>query len=137
MTYQPMRFARWLFLVVFAAFGAAAVGLVVAVVRGDGPPLWFAVLWLAGVAWNAYWWLGRTCVQVQVDSPTLTWRTPLTGGTAALHDVLRIRSSRMSRQLAVIELRTHRPLLVPVRYGFGGLERAIAAGSPGLDLDAA
>jgi hypothetical protein len=135
MTYQPMRWARWLLLAVFVVFAVAAVGVLVAALRGDGPPWAFTVLWLGALGWNAYWWLGRACTEVQVDGPTLSWATPLTRGATAVRDVARIRASRMSRQLAVIELRDRRPLVVPVRYGFGALERAISAAAPGVDVD--
>jgi hypothetical protein len=109
--YQPMRAARWLLVALLVA------------------------LWLAALGCNADRWLVRTCVEVRVDGPTLSWTTPLTCGTAPLHDVLRIGGSRMSRQLPVIELRDRRPLIVPVRYGFGALERAISAGAPGVTVE--
>jgi hypothetical protein len=35
----------------------------------------------------------------------------------------------------VIELRDRRPLIVPVRYGFGALERPISAGAPGVTVE--
>lgn len=41
----------------------------------------------------------------------------------------------MSRQLAVVELADHRPLLVPVRYGFGKLTEAIKDVAPGVVVE--
>jgi hypothetical protein len=125
----------WLLPLVFVIFVVAAVGMIVAVLRGNGPPIAFAVFWLAAIGWNAYWWLFRTCIEVRVDGASLEWRVPLRSGAAPLTDVRRIRSSRMSRQLAVIELQGRRPLLVPVRYGFSQLETTISAGAPLAVID--
>lgn len=133
--YRPMRSAHWMLPALFAVFGAAAVGLVVATARGDGPPVLFAVLWLAAYAWNAYWWLWRTCVEIRVDGPSLSWATPLRRGSLPVADVVRIRASRVSRQVALIELREGRPLLVPVRFGFGELEREVLARAPAAVVD--
>ncbi|WP_222193065.1 hypothetical protein [Modestobacter italicus] len=135
MVYRPVRGARWLLLAVLAVFSVAAVGLVVATVGGNGPPVLFVAAWLAAFGWNAYWWGVRTAVEVRVDGPTLTWRTVVRSAEVPLHDVLRVRPSRASRQLAVIELREARRVLVPVRYGFGALERAILAGAPGASVE--
>jgi hypothetical protein len=135
MTYRPMGRLGRLLPLVFVIFAVAAVGIVVAIVRGKGPPIAFAVFWLAAVGWNAYWWLFRTCIEVRVDGASLEWRAPLWPGSAALTDVRRIRKSRISRQLAVIELQGRRPLLVPVRYGFSQLEAAISGGAPLAVID--
>ena len=112
-----------------------AVGVVVTTARGNGPPVWFTCLWLAALGWNAYWWLGRTAIEVTVDGATLRWTTALRRGSAPLEDVVRIRASRTSRQLAVIERREGRPLMVPVRNGFGALERSIQAGAPAASIE--
>lgn len=101
----------------------------------EGPPIWFLALWLAALAWNAYWWLVRTCVEVQVENSTLVWSTPLRRGQAPVADVIRIRPTRFGRQLAAVELQGRRSLLVPVRVGFSHLERAIAAGAPHVMID--
>jgi hypothetical protein len=123
---------------VFLGFAAAAAWIVVQVVRGgDGPPPWFAAVWLAILGWNAYWWVFRICTEVRVEAGRLAWRTPLRRGEVPLTDVTRIRPSRAGqRQTAVVELRGHRPLLVPVRYGFERLSRALTDAVPGLRVDA-
>ena len=43
----------------------------------------------------------------------------------------------MSPEEAVVELQGRRPLLVPVRYGFGELTRAIAAAAPHATIEGA
>jgi hypothetical protein len=129
-TYRAMTFQRFLLPVILVAFAAAAVGVVVATVRGNGPPIAFLVLWLAAFGWNAYWWSLRVCFQVGVDGSTLTWRTALLRRQAPTGDVVRVRPSRWNRQMAVLELQGRRPLMVPVRYGFGELTTAIRAAAP-------
>ncbi|MGY1841438.1 MULTISPECIES: hypothetical protein [unclassified Modestobacter] len=134
-SYRPIRGARWLFPLVFAVFAVAAMWLVAATVRGDGPPLVFLLLWLGALGWNAWWFLFRISVELRVDGARLHWATPLRRGTVSLLDVALVRRSRLSPQLAVIELRTGRPLVVPVRYGFAALEREVVAGSPGAVVE--
>jgi hypothetical protein len=136
-TYRPTgRWGRVLLLLGFAVFVAAAVWLVLRTVRGEaGPPVVFLALWLGILVWNAYWWLFRVCVEVRVDGTTLEWAAPLRRDRAPLGDVVRIRPSRAGRQLAVVELQGRRPVMVPVRVGFGRLERAIEAGAPKVVID--
>ena len=137
MSYRPMgRWGGLLLILGFLAFAAGAVVLVVTTALvSDGPPAWFSALWVAALAWNAYWWLLRTCVEVRVEGSTIEWSTPLRRGNAPVAEVVRIRSTRFGRQMAVVELQGRRPLLVPVRVGFSHLERAIAAGAPQLVID--
>ncbi|MGY2079970.1 hypothetical protein [Modestobacter sp. SYSU DS0657] len=135
MSYRPFRGARWLIPLLFAVFGVVAVGLIIATAQGQGPPLLFLLLWLGALGWNAWWFLVRTCVELEVTGAQLHWATPLRAGAVPLLDVARIRRSRLSDTLAVIELRTGRPLMVPVRYGFAAVEREIVAGSPGVEVE--
>ncbi|SDN47138.1 hypothetical protein SAMN05660199_00069 [Klenkia soli] len=130
MPYRPIPAARILFPVAFVGFTALGVFFVVISARDDGPPAWFLLLWLAALAWNAYWWLLRTAVEVSVADGRFRWRTPVRSGDVPVDDVLGIGPTRASRQMARIELRDRRPLLVPVRYGFGEVERAIMAAAP-------
>jgi hypothetical protein len=135
MTYRPMPLQRFLLPVVLIVFTGAAIGLIVATVRGSGPPIAFVVFWLFAFGWNAYWWGWRVCTEIVVDSVTLSWRTALLSRQAPVVDVVRVRVSRMTRQLAVIELKGRRPLLVPVRYGFGQLTQAISGAAPHATVD--
>lgn len=130
MTYRAMPIPRFLMPLILAL--GVVVGVVVAVTsaRGDGPPVAFLAFWLLALCWNVYWWGWRVCVDVAVDGLTLRWRTALLRRETSVGDVVRVRPSRMNRQLAVIELQGRRPLLVPVRYGFGQLTAAIAAAAP-------
>src|SRR4051812_48913336 len=134
-TYQAMPIPRVMFPVIFVVFAVVAVVLAVAPVRGAGPPVAFLVLWLFVFGWNVYWWTLRICLEVGVDGRTLNWRTGVRGGQAPVDDVTCVRPSRLNRQFAVIELQGRRPLLVPVRYGFGELTAAIAAAAPHASID--
>jgi hypothetical protein len=125
-----MPIPRSLVPVVLVAGTAIGVVIVVTTVRGGGPPVVFLAFWFAALCWNVYWWGWRVCTDLTVDGVTLRWRTALLSRQASVGDVVRVRPSRMNRQLAVIELQGRRPLLVPVRYGFGELTRAIAAAAP-------
>src|ERR1700712_4659377 len=125
-----MPIPRFLFPVILVVFAGVAIALIAATVLGNGPPVAFLVFWIAAFGWNAYWWSLRICIEVAVDGLALNWRTAVLSGTAPLESVLRIRPSRWSRQMAVLEVQGRRPLLVPVRYGFGQLTQAIAAAAP-------
>jgi hypothetical protein len=136
-TYRPTPIARFLFPLIFVVFVVVAVAVVVATARGNGPPIVFLAFWLFAFGWNAYWWSLRVALEVGVDGLTLRWRTALLGRQASVGDVVRVRPSRWNRQLAVIELQGRRPLIVPVRYGFGELTRAIGAAAPHASIEQA
>lgn len=135
MTYRAMPLPRFLVPAMMAVFVVVAVVGVVSSAHGNGPSVGFLVFWIAVIGWNAYWWSMRMCTEVGLDGATLTWRTAVRTGRAPVGDVTRVRASRWNRQLAVIELQGRRPLLVPVRFGFGELARGIAAGAPGAVVD--
>ncbi|MDQ1661833.1 MAG: hypothetical protein QOJ68_1813 [Blastococcus sp.] len=135
MNYRSMPIPRFLFPVILVVFLGVAIALIAATVLGNGPPVAFLVLWIAAFGWNAYWWSLRICTEVSVDGLTLNWRTGVLSGTGSVGDVLRVRPSRWSRQMAVIEVQGRRPLLVPVRYGFGQLVQAIAAAAPHASVE--
>ena len=135
MNYRAMPIPRFLFPVILVVFAGVAIALIAATVVGNGPPVAFLVFWIAAFGWNAYWWSLRICIEVAVDGLALNWRTAVLSGTAPVESVLRIRPSRWSRQMAVLEVQGRRPLLVPVRYGFGQLTQAIAAAAPHASVE--
>lgn len=115
-----------------------AIVVVVQIVRGDeGPGLWFVAAFVAAAGWNAYWWLFRIATEVSVDGGTLSWRTPLRRGSAPVSSVTAVGRSRMTQQLAKIELASGRPVLVQVRVGFAALVDAIRDGAPNADVQGA
>jgi hypothetical protein len=125
-----MPIPRFLFPVILTVFAVVAVALIMATALGNGPPVAFLAFWLAAFGWNAYWWSLRICLEVGVDGLTLNWRTAVFSREAPVGDVVGVRPTRWNRQMAVIELQGRRPLLVPVRYGFGQFTQAIAAAAP-------
>lgn len=130
MTYRAMPIQRFVLPVMLVVFVGVGIVMVVTTARGGGPPVAFLVFWLAVLCWNTYWLGWRMCTEVGVEGLTLSWRTGLVSRQAPVGDVVRVRPSRMNRQMAVIEVQGRRPLLVPVRYGFGELTQAIAAAAP-------
>ena len=117
-------------LVAAAAFTAGAVALIMASVRGQGPAIPFSILWFAALGWNAYWWLFRFVIQVEIDADELRWRTIVLRGSVPVAAVRRVRPSAFSRQLAVLEVDGARPLVVWVRYGFDRFMSAVQAAAP-------
>lgn len=103
-TYRAKPIPRFLLPVVLVVGLVIGVVVVVTTTHGGGPPIAF-LAWLAALCWNVYWWGWRVCADVGVVGV-------------------------MNRQMAVVELQGRRPLLVPVRYGFGQLTQAIAAAAP-------
>lgn len=128
---------RYLLIVVFAALALGAVVLVVVAVsgKGGGPPVAFIAFWIAALAWNAYWWLGRVCVEVVVDGRELRWSTTLRSAATSLSNVVRVRPFRLGGQVAIIEVREYRNVLVPVRYGFERLVQALATDAPHVSIE--
>lgn len=134
--YRPMRLGRWVLTVAFVVFAVVAVVFLVQSGRRSGPPWWFLVLWFGAFAWNAYWWAFRVCTEVRVEGGRLAWRMLLRSDDVPVTDVTRVRPSRWGqRQMAVVEVRGRRPLLVPVRYGFERLPLALQTAVPGLQVD--
>lgn len=137
MTYRAMPIPRFLMPVLLVVPFCIGIGMLVATTRGSGPPVAFVAFWLAAFCWNAYWWGTRVCADIGVDGVTLRWRTALLSRQAPVGDVVRVRPSRMNRQMAVIELQGRRSLIVQVRYGFGELTKAIAAAAPHASVEGA
>lgn len=69
-------------LAMFAGFGLVSIGLILNLVFGDsGPSAVFVVLWLAALAWNAYWFLWRVAVKLSVADGVVEWETVLRRGS--------------------------------------------------------
>ena len=78
--YRTMTGGRLLLGGIFVVFGVAAVGLIIATVAGgdDAPAVPFALLWIAIMLWNAYWWLYRIAIELRVQGDELTVVTVVT-----------------------------------------------------------
>src|SRR3954452_13330886 len=85
--YRAMPTSRWLFPVILVVFTVVAVVLLVATVRGNGPPIPFLAFWLFAFVWNGYWWSFRLCTEVGVDAGSLRWRTGLLAREAPMNAV--------------------------------------------------
>jgi hypothetical protein len=74
-------------LVFFGVFALVGIALVAWVAAGSAP--WpVATLWLLGLGWNAYWWLLRIGVSIEVVDQVLTWRAPLRTRSLPLTSVI-------------------------------------------------
>ena len=77
----PRRFGYrrpWAKLVpfLFPVFGVFAVLLIVQTAAGNAP-VWFTVLWVGVLAWNAYWFLYRLGDEIVVEGGFVSWHAPL------------------------------------------------------------
>jgi hypothetical protein len=132
--YRPSRTMTFLVPIVFTGFAAGAVIMIVTMIRGSGPPVWFGIAWLAALGWNAYWWLLRTCTLLVVNDRELRWRTPLRAGTIPLTAVRAVGRSRLGSQFATIQLDGSPSLQVPVHLGFARLTTALKSAAPHIDM---
>jgi len=132
--YRPSRTMTLILPIVFTGFTVGAVIMIVAMIRGSGPPVWFGIAWLAVLGWNGYWWLLRTCTLLVVSDGQLRWRTLLRGGTVPLTDVRSVGRSRLGSQFATIQLHGTPSLQVPVHLGFARLTAALKSGAPHIDI---
>jgi hypothetical protein len=130
-SYRQPRYAAILPVVIVTVLAIAAV---VMIVNPGGPPVWFLVLWIAALGWNAYWYLVRFATSVEVDGGTLRWRTPLRRGSAPVTAIRRVRRQRFGSQVAVIELDGAPNVYVMVWYGFAGLVDDLRAAAPQADI---
>ena len=124
---MPWRY-RTLILAVLPLLAVA--GTVMTISGHPGPPLPFVLLWWAILGWNAYWFLLRLAVRVQLTPHTLRWQTALRNGEIPLSRVRRMRPHRFGGSKAqVIEVEGERPVLVWADAGvvqFGEQLRAVA-----------
>jgi hypothetical protein len=129
-------FGRAWYLSIFVVFAGGGVVLVAheLTTGGKDPPLSFALLWLAGVAWVAYWLLLRVAFAIELRDGQLRWETPLRRGSSPLSAVTRIRPMRWGSNVEVFELRDSRPVLVMVTKGFSRFLDDVAEQRPDLEV---
>lgn len=100
------------------------------IIRRDIP--YGAVVWLAIILWNAYWFLLRFAHRVELDGATLRWRAPLRSGSVALADIRRVRPSWLFSNIQVMDTGARGPAMVWAVRGFRDLVDAVSAERPGL-----
>ncbi len=69
-SFESYRFYRLQVIFTFLVFGVGAVLLLTSLGSAKGPPVWFAVTWIAIAVWNAYWFLFRIAYRLEVDGGT-------------------------------------------------------------------
>lgn len=100
------------------------------IIRRDIP--YGAVVWLAIILWNAYWFLFRFAHGVELDGAVLRWRAPLRSGSVALADIRRVRPSWLFSNIQVMETGARGPAMVWAVRGFRDLVEAVCLERPGL-----
>jgi len=132
--YRPMPGGPWFPLVILGFFGVFAVGMVFSLLAGSGPPAWFAVIWLAALAWNAYWFLWRLATDLWLDGNTLHWKAPFRSGSVDVSAIEEIRPRRMAGNVEMIRLSEGRPILTMATRGIEELNSDIVRLHPGLPV---
>jgi hypothetical protein len=129
--YRMPRWYRIQILVVFPVLAAFAIPLVIGTVRSScGFPLAFALIWLAALGWNAYWFLFRLCYRIDLHQNALHWWTPLRHGQLALSSLRAVRPGRLSGQLAIFEAADGPTVVTLARPGFVEFAAAVQAAAP-------
>lgn len=136
---QVYRFpliGRPFFLAIFAVFGVAAVAMMASVFAGgdDSPPVAFALLWLAILVWNGYWWLLRIAFSVALDGDEFAWSAPLRSGRIPLRKITVIRPMRLGSNVEVIEHEDGRPVLILATKGLSGFLAELSKHRPDLEV---
>lgn len=127
---------KWLIVALFVIFAVAGLALVAATLGegAEGPPLAFTVLWLAALAWNAYWWLFRIATAFRLDGDALHWEAPLRSGAIPLSGLGAVRPMSFASNVAVFEHTTGRPVLIIVKKGLGAFLDELSAARPDLPV---
>lgn len=103
---------------VLVLFGIFALALLRVLLTGGGPGS-FALLWLAGLGWVAYAYLGRFGCSIEVDGTRVTWRSLLRRREV---DVLELTGNGSAwGQFAQLDVRGGPPLVV-MAEGLGWMQ---------------
>ena len=136
MRYKPMAGGRALNALFFTPFAIVSVFLIIKTIGGDNdaPPILFTLVWLAGVGWNAYWWLFRIASEIALDPPRLTAKCPFQKRTVPLHEIMAIRPMRVAPNLVIFVIHGQRPIITMVVKGFREFTEEIQRIRPDLPI---
>ena len=67
----------WFAPLAFVAFTFGLLAVFALTAMGEGPPLWFGVVWVAATIWALYWLCWRIGLAVEVEGTRVTWRALL------------------------------------------------------------
>lgn len=135
--YRPRFVGRRFILASFGIFLVAAIALLAAIIAGgeDTPPVWFAVVWLGALGWNAYWWLFRIAVELETSESLLVARTPLRTLRVPLPDITRVSAPFWAPNVQAIRWHGGRPIYVIAGKGLGPFLRAALADRHDVSLN--
>jgi hypothetical protein len=124
----------WLYrLQVMGTVGVLAVVGVVMPAAGAAPA-WFAVLWVAALCWNGYWFLLRIVHQLEVAAGVLRWRAPLRAGQIPIGEVVAIQPSRVAMMGHVVTTRRGTIWVTFATPGFAEFAAALQAAQPVMSV---
>lgn len=134
--FQVRRVYRLQVAAIFVLASVIAVGAVIAEAVGVGglPPVWFAGLWIAALAWNAYWFLFRSCDRLEITSGELRWPAPLRSGIVPLADLTEVKPQAGAPQMVLIKRRGGPSLVILTKKGFVGFTDALQIAAPALPI---
>ena len=134
-TAGPISFYRILLVGVFGFMCLVGTPMLLSSLAiGAGPPPWFAIVWIAILGWNVYWWIFRVTFALKVEGDRLYWQGAFRAGSLPLTDISRLRPSGFGSAIEVIESTDGSTILVWTRRGFGSFCQALQSRRPDLQV---
>lgn len=131
----PTMFLRALLAVVLGLMTLIGVpALVWSMATNSGPPLWFAIAWMAILAWNFYWWVFGLVVKLRVVGDVFEWQGVVRRGSVPLSNVVRLRPSGLGSGMEIVEMADGTHILVWVRRGFRAFCDALREVRPDVEV---
>jgi hypothetical protein len=112
----------------------AVVGMLLLTTSTFPAPAGFALLWIAIVCWNGYWFLLRIVYQLEVAGGVLWWRAPLRSGQVPITEVVAVRPSRVAVTGHVVATRRGTILVAFATPGFAEFAAALRAVQPTVSV---
>ena len=135
--YRSFPGGRGAFIAAFGMFGLCVIGLGIALAfsgEAIGPFGAFFVLWVLAFVWNAYWFLARISVELELHDTALVAKCVLSTRTIELGELSGLRPMKMLPLLAVLELPDQRNVTTWLGKGYAEFAMAIAARAPDVPV---
>ena len=122
-------------LVLFPAF-LATIAIIVGMSSQNGSSWpWPSLVFFLGIfGWNAYWWLFRVALRLDVSEGWLTWQTALRSGRDPIASVMEIRPLRGAGGCPAIVLAEGSKIPVLPGRGFRTFAEALGEQRPGIPI---
>jgi hypothetical protein len=130
--------ARWFstqLVLLFLLFTLMGCGMVWLAATGRSGPGWaFTALWFAALLSNAYWWLWRVGMSLEIADGNLVWRTMLRSGSRPIVDIASVRPSRLRLVVMIFEFADGHRVLAMTGAGFRSFLDDLAQRAPGVPI---